>query len=221
MTYLEIWNEHAMLREGKKLFVYLDSVGKPTAGIGHLLTPSENKRYSVDDPVSNELVMRWFKADSAKATVAAKKQAAEMGNESDWFIAALISVNFQLGDKWAKKFIATYPAIVQGDFDKAIKNLYRSKWYRQTPTRVDDFIAALERVRDFKDRPVTKTRTIQGASIAGSSLVASEVVAEISQQIEPLIGYSDIIKFAFLALALVGIGLTVYARLDDRKEGLR
>lgn len=216
-----LWREHAELREGVRHVVYLDSLDKPTAGIGHLLTLSERKIYAVGQGVSDNQVERWFVADSLKARRAAEKQAKEIGVEADWFIVALISVNFQLGTRWTKVFKSTYPAIVRHDYDYAIRNLRKSKWYRQTPVRVEDFINALERAKHFKDRPLKKTRTMQGGAVATVGAVASETVSEITEKIEPVADYSDTIQLIFVILTLIGIGFMVYARVDDRKEGHR
>ena len=41
--------EHIKLREGYKNVVYLDTLGKPTGGIGHLLSKEECEKYKVDD----------------------------------------------------------------------------------------------------------------------------------------------------------------------------
>lgn len=222
--YLKIWEEHAKLREGVVYKVYLDSLGKPTAGIGHLLTKTELEIFNVGDDVSEEQVITWFERDSAIATAAAKKQARQIGVETDWFIAALISVNFQLGSKWTVKFKTTWPAIVNHDFDTAITNLRKSLWYRQTPVRVEDFIQALERAKRYLDRPVAKTRTAKGSagSLVGvGGLAAAEPLQEAANSIEPLTEYSEYIKWIFVAISLVSIGLILYARIDDRKEGLR
>ena len=44
--------EHLELREGNKECVYLDSLNKPTCGVGHLLTERERQVYKVGDKVS-------------------------------------------------------------------------------------------------------------------------------------------------------------------------
>ena len=52
------------LREGKSLKVYKDSLGKPTAGIGHLLTQDEIKKYPLGSSVSEApIVTTWFTKD--------------------------------------------------------------------------------------------------------------------------------------------------------------
>ena len=37
----------------------------------------------------------------------------------------------------------------------------------------------------------------------------------------PLVPYLDTLRWVFIAVALIGIAVTIYARLDDWKKGLR
>lgn len=219
MSYLSIWKKHAILREGKRLDVYKDSLGKLTVGIGHLVTPKDNLKKG--DVITEAECQAFFEKDTKAAERAALTQAKEMNVTHDFFIAALISVNFQLGKAWKNKFKTTYPALVSGDYDTAIKNLRGSLWYKQTPVRVEDFIKAIEKLKAMKERPLAKTKTMAGASVAGVGLVASEAVTEVTTQIEPLVPYADSLRLVFVVLALLGVGLTVYARVSDRKKGYR
>lgn len=213
------WYKHAILREGEVLKVYKDSLGKPTGGIGHLILPEDNLK--VGDKISKELSMEWFKKDSAKARAAAEKQAKEIGaHQYDWFIVALISVNFQLGTQWRNKFKNTWDMIAFGDYDGAIKALRKSLWYKQTPVRVEDFINALEKLRDINNRPLAQSRTIQGGAVAAASVLGQEA-AVVAEQIEPLADYSDTIRTVFVVLTVIGILIMLYARVDDRKNGKR
>jgi len=47
------------------------------------------------------------------------------------------------------------------------------------------------------------------------------VLAEAQGALLPLVPYLDILRWLFIALALVGIAVAVWARLDDWKKGLR
>lgn len=219
MSYRDMWLEKALLREGERLTVYVDTEGYPTVGIGHKVLPHD--KLKVGDRITKERSRALFWEDTKIAEIAALRQAEEIGIKNDGFICALISVNFQLGTNWTKVFKTTYPAIVRGDFDTAINNLRRSKWYRQTPVRVEDFIRSLERAKMEYERPLSKTRTMRGAGAAGVGLVASETITEVTDKIEPLTPYSEYIQYVFVILALIGIGLVIYARVDDRKEGHR
>jgi hypothetical protein len=72
-------------------------------------------------------------------------------------------------------------------------------------------------------KPVTKSKTIKGATLAGSGVTLTaitDVVQQTQGQIEPLIPYAETLKLVFLGLALLGVALTVYAKLQDRKRGL-
>lgn len=74
------------------------------------------------------------------------------------------------------------------------------------------------------DQALNKSRTIKGAKISSASVgltVASEALQEVSTQIEPLVPYLDVLKWVFIGLSILGIGITVYARIDDKNKGLR
>ena len=56
---------------------------------------------------------------------------------------------------------------------------------------------------------------------AASVEVAQSVLAETQTAILPLVPYLDTLRWVFIAVALAGIGVAVYARLDDWKRGRR
>lgn len=149
---LEKAKARLVVREGRRNVVYLDSRGKPTVGIGHLVRPSDNLK--VGDYITDAQVDEFFENDIQFALRAAQKQCIELGIHGIDFLAALISVNFQLGPKWnlptsagGKGFIKTFLLIKQKKFDDAISNLRKSAWYAQTPKRVNDFIEVLEELK--------------------------------------------------------------------------
>jgi|SRR6516225_6234954 GH24 family phage-related lysozyme (muramidase) len=128
-------------REGVRTKVYKDSRGKPTVGIGHLVTPAD--KLKVGDDVTDQQVSTFFKKDSAKALSAAKSQAAQAKISDANFIVYLASVNFQLGTNWNKVHKKTWKLIVEGKYAEAADEAGRSSWAKQTPVRVRDFQQAL------------------------------------------------------------------------------
>ena len=134
--------KHLKLREGKRLTVYKDSLGKLTVGVGHLVRPQDNLK--LGDKITNERCNAFLEEDMATAFKAALDQAKEIGKHSDDFVLALTSVNFQLGTGWPEKFYSSYPKLVNGDWQGAIEGFKSSKWAKQTPVRVDDFVKAIE-----------------------------------------------------------------------------
>jgi GH24 family phage-related lysozyme (muramidase) len=141
--------EHLILREGKRLTVYKDSLGKPTVGVGHLVLPEDNLK--LGDSISEERCKSFLDKDMTKAFLAAQRQTAELKylvTEEcvGLMIEALTSVNFQLGTTWNKTFKNTWAMIVKGDLVAASEAVKDSKWYVQTPVRVNDFAAALKEI---------------------------------------------------------------------------
>lgn len=145
---LQIWKEHALLREGLRNVVYKDSLGKLTVGIGHLVLPRD--KLSAGDVISAFEIDRFFEQDTKQALRASLKQWVEIGALTPEFLAALISVNFQLGD-FSIKFPNTYELLKLHKFDQVIQNLRHSNkgktWFDQTPVRVEDFITAIKGVK--------------------------------------------------------------------------
>lgn len=132
------------LREGRRNDVYLDSLGKATVGIGHLVLPGDN--LNVGDRVADAQVDALFRQDGAAAMKAARAQAQEAGITDSAFIPYLASVNFQLGTEWTATFPRTWRMIVDGHYEDAAKALDGTIWARQTPVRVQDFQQALRKL---------------------------------------------------------------------------
>ena len=134
---------HLKSREGSRNKVYLDSLGKPTVGIGHLLTNEERKKYEVGDIVPQNILDNWLEQDSNKAWEAALTQAKELGINDIKFIESLASVNFQLGINWFKEHKKTWSYLKQKDYSNAADEAANSTWFKQTPVRVKDFQKAI------------------------------------------------------------------------------
>jgi len=51
--------------------------------------------------------------------------------------------------------------------------------------------------------------------------VAQNVLAETQSAVLPLVPYLDTLRWVFIAVALAGVAMTIYARIDDWKRGRR
>jgi GH24 family phage-related lysozyme (muramidase) len=138
---LDVFREHAHAREGFSLRVYADSLGNPTVGIGHLVVPEDHLK--IGDVITEDRAMAFWEKDSSSAFNAALKQAKEAGICDPCFIAALASVDYQLGTGWRTKFPTVWALIAAGRYDEAATMLDDSLWMQQTPVRVRDFQMAL------------------------------------------------------------------------------
>ncbi|SLN66934.1 peptidase M15 [Roseisalinus antarcticus] len=75
---------------------------------------------------------------------------------------------------------------------------------------------------------LAESRTLNGGAAAGlatmgaaAEKVARSVLAETQSAVLPLVPYLDTLRWVFIAVAPVGIAVTIYARLDDWQRGQR
>jgi len=149
---------HLKLREGVRTKVYKDSLGKLTVGVGHLVLPED--KLSLGQEISMFAVDTFLQKDMAKALAAAVAQTNQLlyvtrENERATIIKALTAVNFQLGTAWNKTFKNTWRLIVAGKLKDAAEEIKDSRWYVQTPVRVNDFAKALLELEDLIDKKRT------------------------------------------------------------------
>ncbi len=71
-----------------------------------------------------------------------------------------------------------------------------------------------------QQRPLSQSRTIKGASVAGVMAVVGPVAADVSSTLEKYAYLSDFIQWGCVLLGAVGAGWAIYARLNDRAKGL-
>lgn len=134
--------------------VYLDSEGKPTVGIGHLIdndSPGSVKNLKVGDTISPAQAHELFKTDvddAVKLTNAAIKAHPNLINV-DYNASA--EVSYQMGNKVWDRFTETMKLIDAGDYLGASKEVMNSEWAKQTPERAKAFSDAL--VMAFKMSP--------------------------------------------------------------------
>jgi len=158
-TFKDKLYEHIKLREGYKSVIYLDTLGKPTGGIGHLLTREEKKLYPVGCLLKETVIRDWYDEDIEKALQACNEQCKILNIHDIDFKISLTSVNFQLGTKWNRKFPSAWHALCHKEYDKAIDEIMYankeekrySRWYKQTPVRVKDFVEAIEKIKEIEN----------------------------------------------------------------------
>lgn len=75
---------------------------------------------------------------------------------------------------------------------------------------------------------LAQSRTMKGGGAAGVATlvaagveVAEQVLTQTQTAILPLVPYLDTLRWVFIAVALGGTAVTIYARLDDWRRGRR
>jgi lysozyme len=125
------------IHEGVKYESYNDSLGLPTAGIGHLLREDEKSTYPVGTAVSEQQVSTWFESDSQTAISDAQRF---VGTETwngmdDNRKRAVADLAYNMGGPRLNKFNGLRSALQKGDYDAAGESLKNSKWYGQVGRR--------------------------------------------------------------------------------------
>ncbi|CUA90382.1 Peptidase M15 [Chelatococcus sambhunathii] len=98
------------------------------------------------------------------------------------------------------------------------------QWGERFPVRATAFAAETAPVREV----LADSRTMKGSGAAGVATlgaagveVAQSVLAETQTAILPLVPHLDTLRWVFIAVALAGVAVTIYARIDDWKRGRR
>ena len=97
-------------------------------------------------------------------------------------------------------------------------------WGEKFPMRAVPFAPEAPPAREV----LAESRTLRGTGTAGLATVgaagievAQELLTEAKVAVLPLVPYLDSLRWLFIALALAGIAVAVWARVDDWKKGLR
>ena len=97
-------------------------------------------------------------------------------------------------------------------------------WGERFPVRATAFAEEVPPPREV----LSQSRTMKGGGAAGVATlgaagveVVQNVLAETQSTVLPLVPYLDTLRLVFIAAALVGIAVTIYARLDDWTRGTR
>ena len=98
------------------------------------------------------------------------------------------------------------------------------QWGERFPVRATAFAEEASPAREV----LAESRTMKGGGAAGVATlgaagveVAQNVLAETQSAVLPLVPYLDTLRWVFIAVAIVGIAVTIYARLDDWKRRQR
>ena len=126
--------------EGFRNKPYLDSLGHPTIGYGHLITKKEKKNFKAK--FSKKFLSKLFDKDFRIALTAYKKNFNYKKHSKDTK-EVLIEMIFQLGIKKQKKFVKMNKHMKNNNMFLAALEMKRSLWYKQTPKRVDGLIKLL------------------------------------------------------------------------------
>jgi len=135
--------------EGIKHEVYLDHLGYPTCGIGHLITPEDEEHArEVGTPVSEGRVAALFEADLKIVEDDCWQLFDHYEYLPDNIQLVCAAMAFQLGRSRLSGFKKFRAAISEGRWSDSISEMIDSRWYRQTTARADRMISLVREVEE-------------------------------------------------------------------------
>ena len=127
--------------EGCRYEIYLDHLGKPTVGIGHLCVENEFEfGLPVGTPVSSDRVNELFKRDLEICLDDCRALFSDFDGLPDDAQAVIANMAFNLGRTRLGKFKKFIAAIDRHDWQNAASEMHDSKWRKQVPARAGRLI---------------------------------------------------------------------------------
>lgn len=140
--------EQLKIDEGVKYEIYLDHLGLPTFGVGHLVLESDPEHGEpVGTPVSEERVAECFERDLDTAISECVVLYGEVFH--DWpgeVQEVLVNMMFNMGRPRLSQFKNFKAALDEGDWKRAGTEGRDSRWYKQVTNRAERLMERLENV---------------------------------------------------------------------------
>ena len=133
--------------EGCKYTVYLDHLGLPTVGIGHLIT-KDDPEYgcSVGTEVSEERVQALFRRDVAITLEDCQRLYPDFDDLPEEVQLIVANMMFNLGYPRLSKFVGMKSAVDNRLWNVAADEMVDSKWFDQVPNRAKRLVARMRAV---------------------------------------------------------------------------
>jgi len=145
--FIDRLREELKIDEGCKYEIYLDHLGLPTAGIGHLLTGKDDEyNKPIGTVVSEERVTEWFDQDIQMTMSDCKKVYDDWDALPEEVRLIMANMMFNLGYPRFCKFKKMIQAVKDGNWIEAGNQMQDSRWYKQVTNRADRLINRMKGV---------------------------------------------------------------------------
>ena len=133
--------------EGCKYEIYLDHLGLPTLGIGHLVTEDDPEHgQEVGTSVSEERVIEVFEKDVQVTIDECKKLYDDWVDLPDEVQLIIANMMFNMGRPRLSQFKGMKAGVDERDWNRAADEMVDSKWYRQVTNRADRLVTRMRNV---------------------------------------------------------------------------
>lgn len=142
---IEKLREEIAADEGEVHEIYLDHLGLPTFGIGHLVRDDDPESgLPVGTPVDNDRVVEAFESDIETVLSDCNKLYPDFNDLPEEAQRVIANMMFNMGRPRLSKFKGMKSGVDARDWDRAADEMVDSRWYRQVTNRANRLV---ERIR--------------------------------------------------------------------------
>lgn len=139
--------EEIEIDEGVVEEIYLDHLGYPTFGIGHLVTDDDPEYgQEVGTPVSTERCRSAFDVDVEQVIADCQILYPNLDDLPEEVQRIIANMMFNMGRPRLSKFANMKAAVDEGDWSRAADEMMDSRWYNQVPNRAERLVERMRNV---------------------------------------------------------------------------
>ncbi len=133
--------------EGVKYEVYLDHLGYPTFGIGHLITDDDPEcGASVGTEVSSDRVQEAFDSDVESVLSDCERLYVQFEHLPEEVQLIVANMMFNMGYSRLSRFKGMHRGVDAKDWQAAADEMVDSRWYNQVTNRADRLVVRMRSV---------------------------------------------------------------------------
>ena len=135
--------------EGCKFEIYLDHLGLPTFGVGHLVVEDDPAHgQAVGTPVDEERVRQVFSLDIASTLDECKVLYPDFDDLPEECQLIIANMMFNMGRPRLSKFKGMKAGVDARDWNRAADEMVDSRWYDQVTNRAKRLVARMRALAD-------------------------------------------------------------------------
>ena len=144
---IEQLREELKVDEGVKYEIYLDHLGLPTCGIGHLITDQDPEHgLEVGTKIDEERVNELFDKDIQVTIQECKYLYNDFDDLPEEAQRIIANMMFNLGRPRLSRFLKMKQHVDNRDFASASEEMKHSKWYRQVTNRAQRLVDRMQNI---------------------------------------------------------------------------
>jgi lysozyme len=144
---IEKLREELEIDEGVKYEIYLDHLGYPTFGVGHLITKDDPENdWEVGTSIDTVRVHEAFEDDVQSVLTDCEKLYVQWEHLPEEVQRVIANMMFNMGLTRLSKFKGMKRGVDERDWNAAADEMVDSNWYRQVTNRADRLVIRMRNI---------------------------------------------------------------------------